>query len=550
MENLELENLLNEKTANEFGFKLKSALLEKASGLCFVEFFYKDGTILTQDSRKKAEEIIIEFLPKGFDYDIKFVKNFVVNEAVYNYINAFFKHNFPAILYEIKNVDCEKEEKQVEIGIEEKVADYVENRKVSKSLEEALNKDFLAHIKVEIKVDKDFKEIEIIEEDLDFSVFDPTDNDERIIEVSEVEPIIGDFKDNLAFYIKDKKVPEESVVLCGKILYIKEYAYQVKSKKKEENKEQETVQEEKLNEQEKSEETEKVENQEEHKNERKYFKFTIEDFTGKLSCVFFANKNNIELMQKLEPGNPIIVEGKLEPDTYSGGVSMRVKNISKCILPETFEEKIVYKTEPKNYRYVFPEKMEVFAQADLFMVENKPVDEFLLNNDVVVFDFETTGLKLDGSDKIIEIGAVKVEKGKITEKFECFVNPEMHIPLDASKVHGIYDKDVKDAFTYDQVLADFYKFTRNCYLSGYNIKGFDMLFLQHFGKLSGYNFDNPLLDIYPLAQKLVVGVKNYKLGTIAEKLGVLLDNAHRAVYDTIATAEVMIKLSEIQPIKV
>ena len=77
-----------------------------------------------------------------------------------------------------------------------------------------------------------------------------------------------------------------------------------------------------------------------------------------------------------------------------------------------------------------------------------------------------------------------------------------------------------------------------------------MLFLQHFGKLSGYNFDNPLLDIYPLAQKIVVGVKNYKLGTVAEKLGVLLDNAHRAVYDTIATAEVMIKLSEIQPIKV
>ena len=167
-----------------------------------------------------------------------------------------------------------------------------------------------------------------------------------------------------------------------------------------------------------------------------------------------------------------------------------------------------------------------------------------------MFDFETTGLNLNGSDKIIEIGAVKVVKGKIVEKFECFVNPEMHIPLDASKVHGIYDKDVKDAYAYDQVLADFYKFTRNCYLSGYNIKGFDMVFLKHFGKLSGYNFDNPLLDVYPLAQKLVIGVKNYKLGTVCEKMGVLLDNAHRAVYDTIATAELLIKLTEIAPINV
>ena len=536
MENLELETLLNQKTANEFGFKLKSARLEKASSLCFVEFFYNDGTILTSEKRKIAESVILENLPQGFEYQIKFIKNFVVNEAVSSYVKDFFKHNFPAILYNLKNIDCENQEKKVLIGVQEKVEEYVISRKVAKTLEEQLKKDFLADFSVEIIVDDDYQEVTIIEEDLDFSVFDPTENDERVIEVLNVEPLIGDFKDNLAFYIKDKKVPEENVVLCGRILYIKEYAYQVKSKKKEETENKENAQEEQTEEQ--------------NKGERKYFKFTIEDFTGKLSCVFFANKNNLETVQKLEPGNSVILEGKLEADNFSGGVSMRVKNISLCTLPEAFEEKIAYKKEPKNYRYVFPEKVEMYAQSDLFMVDKKPVDEFLLNNDIVVFDFETTGLKLDGSDKIIEIGAVKVEKGKITEKFECFVNPEMHIPLDASKIHGIYDKDVKGANTYDQVLADFYKFTRNCYLSGYNIKGFDMLFLRHFGKLSGYNFDNPLIDVYPIAQKLVVGVKNYKLGTVAEKLGVLLDNAHRAVYDTIATAEVLIKLSEISPIKV
>ena len=77
-----------------------------------------------------------------------------------------------------------------------------------------------------------------------------------------------------------------------------------------------------------------------------------------------------------------------------------------------------------------------------------------------------------------------------------------------------------------------------------------MILLKLFGKLCGYNFDNPVLDVYPMAQKLVVGVKNYKLSTVSEKLGVVLDNAHRAVYDTIATAEVLIKLSEISPIKV
>ena len=54
MDNLELETLINEKTAREYDFKLKSALLEKASGLCFIEFFYKDGTILTAEKRELA----------------------------------------------------------------------------------------------------------------------------------------------------------------------------------------------------------------------------------------------------------------------------------------------------------------------------------------------------------------------------------------------------------------------------------------------------------------------------------------------------------------
>ena len=264
MENLELENILNQKTANEFDFKLKSALLEKASGLCFVEFFYKDGTILTPEKRVDAEKIILECLPKDFDYEIKFIKNFVVNEAVDDYVKNFFKHNFPAVLYNIKKIDCEDNLKLVVIGVEKKVEDYVKSRKVAKFLEESLKKDFLAEIEVKIEADEEFKEVEIIEETFDVSVFDPSKSDDRVIEVSEVEPIIGEFKDNLAFYIKDKKGPEENVVLCGKILYIKEYAYQVKSKKKDEEKENQEP------EREDNKETCEEEQQEERKNERKY----------------------------------------------------------------------------------------------------------------------------------------------------------------------------------------------------------------------------------------------------------------------------------------
>ena len=51
-----------------------------------------------------------------------------------------------------------------------------------------------------------------------------------------------------------------------------------------------------------------------------------------------------------------------------------------------------------------------------------------------------------------------------------------------------------------------------------------------------------MVDVYKMALKGVTGVKNHKLGTVAEKMGVVLDNAHRAVYDAIATAELLIKL--------
>jgi len=533
MKNLMLEQQLNEQTGNKFGFKLKSALLNKATSLCFVDLFYKDGTILSQEDRINAETIIKTILPKNFNYEIKFIKNFVAEEAVKEFLIGLMKNKFPSILCRIQKVDCETENKSVVIDVNEKVYDYVLSRNLSKEIESYLMENFSENIKVVFNSYQDKVE-EILDDLNEIEIYDPNDASERFIQVSDVEPLVGELTEDLANYIKDKTVPEENIVICGKVQYIKEYAFQVKSKKKEEKTESEN----------KNNESVSEENKEEPTSERKYFKFTIEDFTGKMNCVFFANKNNLELVQKIEPNNQLILQGRLEEDKFSGGVSLRVKSISRCCLPETFEEKINYKPEPKYYRNVFPEPLEYYAQSNLFSMEDKPINEFLLNNDLVVFDFETTGLKLDGSDKIIEIGAVKVVEGKITERFMCFVDPQMHIPEESTKIHGITDSDVKGSPIVDEALADFYKFTRNCYLSGYNIIGFDMAFLLHFGKKAGYNFDNPVLDVYKLAQKYVKGTKNYKLGTIAEKLGVALDNAHRAVYDTIATAEVLLKISE------
>ena len=145
---------------------------------------------------------------------------------------------------------------------------------------------------------------------------------------------------------------------------------------------------------------------------------------------------------------------------------------------------------------------------------------------------------------MVEIGAVKIVNGKITEKFVSFVNPDgKHIDEGASATTGIYDEDVADAPKDYEVLQDFYKFSRGSILIGYNNKNFDNAFLIGQGKKCRWNFDNENKDVYRLVQKYVRGVKNYRLGTVAEKLGVVLDNAHSAVYDALATAEVFIKIA-------
>ena len=366
----------------------------------------------------------------------------------------------------------------------------------------------------------------------------------RKIEVTDIVQIVGEEFEPVAEYIVDKTVPEESVIICGKIKLIKDIVLKPRARKKQEDESTENAEEQS---EEVSAEPVEVEQQEPAETtgyQRKMYKWTLEDFTGSIGCVFFSNKENQSKLEKLDVGSVIVVRGKLEEDKFSKGVSLMVKDIAYCSLPEKFEEYIEYKKEKPFYEWVEPEPVVVYRQDTLMnFADSDECCEYLKGKTFVCFDFETTGLHFETGDKIVEIGAVKIVDGKITEKFMCFVDPEKHIPAEASAISGIVDEDVAGAPKDYEALQDFYKFTRGAILTGYNIINFDMVFLKGQGKNCRWNFDNEVVDTFKLAQKFVHGVKNYKLGTIAEKLGVVLDNAHRAVFDALATAEVFIKLA-------
>ncbi|MDY6065058.1 MAG: PolC-type DNA polymerase III [Finegoldia sp.] len=162
--------------------------------------------------------------------------------------------------------------------------------------------------------------------------------------------------------------------------------------------------------------------------------------------------------------------------------------------------------------------------------------------DLVVFDLETTGLN-NSYDKITEIGAVKISKGKITEEYNQLVNPEMEISEEITKLTGITNDMVKDKPLISQALSDFLAFAKDATLVAHNAD-FDMGFIKKFMIENGYEPIQTYMDTLPLARALEPDLKNHKLATLTKHYNIILVNHHRASDDARATGEVLLKLIE------
>ncbi len=168
------------------------------------------------------------------------------------------------------------------------------------------------------------------------------------------------------------------------------------------------------------------------------------------------------------------------------------------------------------------------------LVENPQGQTF--EDPFVVFDIETTGFS-PLANKIIEIGAVRVEHGVITDRFSTFVNPEVPIPFQIENLTKINDAMVLPAPKIDQVLPEFLEFCHGAALVAHNAS-FDVSFIDHNAKELGLTFHPTVLDTVSLARLLLPQLNRFKLDTVAKALGVSLENHHRAVDDAGATAEI------------
>ena len=160
-----------------------------------------------------------------------------------------------------------------------------------------------------------------------------------------------------------------------------------------------------------------------------------------------------------------------------------------------------------------------------------------------VLDLETTGFS-PKTEKITEVGIMKIKDGKVIDEFSTFVNPEKPIPPKVVEVTNITDDMVQDAETIDKIFPKILEFIDGSVLVAHNAS-FDMGFLKYNAKQLGYEFDYTYVDTLALSRKIFPDLKKYKLGKIAEYLKIKVEVAHRALDDVDTTVKVFNVMTKI-----
>ncbi|SDC94779.1 3'-5' exonuclease [Ruegeria marina] len=181
----------------------------------------------------------------------------------------------------------------------------------------------------------------------------------------------------------------------------------------------------------------------------------------------------------------------------------------------------------------------------LNQVADAAVDDMDLNAlNFAVFDTETTGL-LPHKDEIVQIGAVRVVKGRIVpgERLDLLVDPGRPIPPASTRVHGVSDAMVRGAPDIVAAARQFHHFSRDSVIVAHNAP-FDMAFLRRHAKRCELEWQHPILDTVLLSAVLFGASETHTLDALCDRLGVTIpaELRHTALGDAQATAEVLCRM--------
>jgi DNA polymerase-3 subunit alpha (Gram-positive type) len=205
---------------------------------------------------------------------------------------------------------------------------------------------------------------------------------------------------------------------------------------------------------------------------------------------------------------------------------------------------------PFAYKAAKGSDLKVIFGCEAYMVDDKrPMvenakDVLLQEETYVVYDLETMGLN-SHEHEIIEIGAIKLKGTRIVDRYSQLINPGKPIPNKIVELTGITDEMVKNEPSIEDVLPEFMEFIEDATLVAHNAK-FDIGFLNRdVKKYMGIdNYEPPLIDTLQWARDILPDLRGYGLKSVTKKLGVSLENHHRAVDDSQATAHMFVVFLE------
>jgi DNA polymerase III subunit epsilon len=171
-------------------------------------------------------------------------------------------------------------------------------------------------------------------------------------------------------------------------------------------------------------------------------------------------------------------------------------------------------------------------------------DDDLRSAAFTVLDTETTGLQPAGGDKIVSLGAVRVDRGRVREHdvLDRLVDPGRSIPAAATAVHGITNEMVAGRSRLPAVLADLARFSADTVRVGHDI-AFDLAFLRPEETRTGCTLPPRVLDVLLLSAVLhPADGESHALDTLAQRYGVPVLGRHTALGDALVTAEILVKM--------
>ena len=338
------------------------------------------------------------------------------------------------------------------------------------------------------------------------------------------------------------------------------------------------------------------------KNEKVILMFNLYDGTSTITCKAFLEKDKFKkVMKRIEGAKGLKIDGVAKYDNFAKEITVMANTIietqgrAKIKRMDNAEKKRVelhmhtqmsqmdaitacsdllkradswgwksiaitdhgvVQSFPDAHKYLGKgSNLKVIYGVEGYFVPDKDPCVFKSNKQEIdteycVLDLETTGLSFR-TEKITEVGIIKIKNGEIIDQFETFVNPEKPIPAEVVDVTHITDDMVADAETIDKIIPKIIDFIGDSVLVAHNAD-FDMGFLKYNFEECGYEFNYTYIDTLRLAKVLFPDYKKYKLGKIAENLKIKVDVAHRALDDVktlVAVYNIMIDMLKEKGVK-